>query len=140
MRKLICSITLFLGALLVGAPAALAAAPPPVEVDTTDVSTIAIAAPLVTIIVSLLIPVINGVLTKPSTPAGVKAVGTIILNAAAALFTTGVLADGTAVFSSTTLYTALLGTIISIVTYAGVYRPIGVTSNVGGKLASVGRT
>lgn len=117
-----------------------ASAPPPVTVDANDVSTVVIAAPVVTIIVSLLIPVINGFLTKPATPAGVKAIGTIILNAIWALIASGVMTDGTAVFSSTTLYTALLGCVISIVSYAGVYKPMGVTSNAGGKLATVGVT
>lgn len=120
---------------------ALAAAeptPPVVNVDTTDVSTITVAAPLVTIIVSLLIPVLNGLLTKPSTPTAVKAIGTIILNAAAALIINGVVSDGSSTFSDTTLYTALLGAVISIVSYVGIYKPINVTSNEGGKLANVG--
>lgn len=127
-----------LGLLVFGAPAS-ALAPPPVELDADAVSTVVIAAPIVTIIVSLLIPLINGFLTKASTPAGVKAVGTIVLNAVWALFANGVLADGSAAWSTSTLYTALLGTVISIVSYAGVYKPINVTSNAGGKLADVGR-
>lgn len=122
---------------VIGAPAA--AAPPPVELDADAVSTVVIAAPIVTIIVSLIIPLINGFLTKPSTPSGVKAIGTILLNAAAALITNGVVADGSSVFSTATLYTAILGAVISIVTYAGVYKPLNVTSNAGGKLADVGR-
>lgn len=134
----ICAVAV--GAIVIGAPSiAAASAPPPVEVTTTDTSTITIAAPLVTVIVSLLIPLINGFLTKPTTPSGVKAIGTIVLNAAWALFANGVLADGSAVFSSATLYTALLGCVISIVTYAGVYKPMNVTSNSGGSLATVGR-
>lgn len=123
---------------VIGGPAA-AAAPPPVELDADAVSTVVIAAPIVTIIVSLIIPLINGFLTKPSTPSGVKAIGTILLNAAAALITNGVVADGSSVFSTATLYTAILGAVISIVTYAGVYKPLNVTSNAGGKLADVGR-
>lgn len=117
---------------------AFAAPPPPGNVDTTDVSTFVIAAPLVTVVTALLIPLINGFLTKPTTPTGVKVIGTIILNTAAALITTGMLADGTSAFSDTTLYTALLGCIISIVSYLGVYKPLNVTSNDGGKLATVG--
>lgn len=118
----------------------LASAPPPVDVDTTNSSTITLAAPLVTIIVSLLIPLLNGFLTTARTSPAVKAVGTIILNAAWALFANGVMTDGTATFSDTTLYTALLGCIISIVSYYGVYKPMNVTSNPGGKLATTGVT
>jgi len=125
--------------MLVLAPAhVMASAPPPVTVDAGDVSTVVIAAPIITIIVSLLIPLINGFLTKASTPGGVKALGTIILNAISALITTGLVVDGGTAWSTTTLYTALLGCVISIATYAGVYKPMGVTSNPGGKLASVG--
>lgn len=131
------SVTI-LGLLVFGAPAS-ALAPPPVELDADAVSTVVIAAPIVTIIVSLLIPLINGFLTKPSTPTAVKAIGTIVLNAGWALIANGVLADGSSAFSTSTLYTAILGAIISITTYAGVYKPINVTSNAGGKLAAVGR-
>jgi uncharacterized membrane protein YeaQ/YmgE (transglycosylase-associated protein family) len=126
-------VTLF----VVGTPA-LALAPPPVQLDADTVSTVVIAAPIVTIIIALLIPLINGFLTKASTPTSVKAIGTIVLNAAWALIANGVLANGSSAFSTTTLYTAILGAIISITTYAGVYKPINVTSNAGGKLADVG--
>lgn len=127
-----------LGLLVFGAPAS-ALAPPPVDLDADAVSTVVIAAPIVTVIVSLLIPLINGFLTKPSTPTAVKAIGTIVLNAAWALIANGALADGSSTFSTSTLYTAILGVIISITTYVGVYKPINVTSNTGGKLAAVGR-
>ena len=113
--------------------------PPPVQYEADTVSTVVIAAPIVTIIVSLLIPLINGLLTKPSTPISVKAVGTIVLNAVWALFANGVLADGSATFSTATLYTAILGSVISIAMYAGVYKPVDAHSNAGGKLAGVGR-
>lgn len=140
MKRIITAITLTCAVLVFGPSFVASAAAPPVTVDAGEVSTVVIAAPVVTIIVSLLIPLVNGFLTKASTPAGVKAVGTIVLNAVSALFVTGVLVDGTAAWSTTTLYTALLGCVISIATYAGLYRPLNVTSNPGGKLASVGRT
>lgn len=124
---------------VIGSPAAAQTAPPPVELDADAVSTVVIAAPIVTIIISLLIPLLNGFLTKASTPTAVKAIGTIVLNAAWALIANGVVADGSSVFSTATLYTAILGSIISITTYAGVYKPINVTSNAGGSLANVGR-
>lgn len=112
---------------------------PPVQLEADTVSTIVVAAPIVTIIVSLLIPLINGFLTKASTPTAVKAIGTIVLNSIWALFANGVLVDGSATFSTATLYTAILGSVISIAMYAGVYKPVNVTSNAGGSLANVGR-
>lgn len=120
-------------------PSFASAAPaPPVDAGTTDTSTVVLAAPVVTIIVSVLIPLINGFLTKATTPAGVKAIGTIILNTAAALIINGVVSDGSSTFSTATLYTALIGCIISIASYAGLWKPLNVTSNSGGKLAAVG--
>lgn len=113
---------------------------PPVQYEANTVSTVVIAAPIVTLIVSLLIPLLNGLLTKASTPTSVKAIGTIVLNSLWALFANGVLADGSAAFSTATLSTAVLGSIISIAMYVGVYKPINVTSNVGGSLAEVGRS
>lgn len=116
----------------------LAAAPPPVTDDPDAVSTIVIAAPIVTLVVALVIPLLNGFLTKASTPTSVKAIGTIVLNAVWALIANGQLVDGSSAFSTNTLYTAILGTVISITTYAGVYKPLNVTSNAGGRLADVG--
>lgn len=123
---------------VVGGTAFAQDAPPPVHADTTDTSTLVLAAPLVTIIVSLLIPLVNGLITKTTTNAGVKAIITIVLNAVSALITTGLLADGTAAFSSTTLFTWLVGTIISIASYVGLWKPMTLTSNQGGRLANVG--
>lgn len=140
IKRSLAVVAVAVGVVVCAPSIASASAPPPVEVDTTNTSTVAIAAPLVTVIVSLLIPLVNGFLTKPTTPSGVKAIGTIVLNAVWALFANGVLADGSALFSSATLYTALLGCVISIASYAGVYKPMNVTSNPGGSLASVGRT
>lgn len=122
---------------VVGSPA-MASAPPPVHADTTDTSTLTLAAPLVTIIVSVLIPLLNGILTKVTTRAGIKAAILIILNAVSALIINGMVSDGSSTFSSTTIYNFVLGTVISIATYVGVYKPIQMTSNQGGHLANVG--
>lgn len=138
IRKAIIAIFVMGVALFVAPLSAAAGPPPPGNVDTTDVSTFVIAAPLVTIITALVIPLVNGFLTKATTHTGVKIIGTIVLNTVAALITTGLMADGTSAFSDTTLYTALLGCIISIASYVGVYKPLNYTSNEGGKLATVG--
>ena len=149
MKKFIIGLGVAVGSLLVGGAAVQAAAPPPVNVDTTDTSTVAIAAPVVTLIVSLLIPLVNGFFTTITTSSKVKAYATILLNAVSALITNGILSDGSAVFSSETLYTWVLGTVVSVVSYAGLYKPLDLTSSavrgpagdmVPGRLASVGRT
>lgn len=121
-----------------GSTAAIASAPPPVDVDTTEVSTVVVAAPIVTLIVSALIPLLVGLLTKATWSPVVKAVMMIVLNAVSAFVTTSMLADGTAAFSSEAFWTWLVGVIVSAVSYVVAYKPNGVTSNVGGKLANVG--
>lgn len=142
INKAMMAVAVVVGAMTICAPVAAAASSelPPVNVDTTNVSTITIAAPIVTILVSLAIPLINGFLTTWRTRPGVKVVITIVLNAAWSLIANGIVADGSSTFSSGTLYTALIGTIISIASYAGVYKPLNITSNEGGSLSKVGRT
>lgn len=137
-NKALVAITVIVFIVGASAAAALASPPPPVTTSTDSASTVVIAAPIVTLLVSLVIPLINGLITKPSTPAVVKGIITIILNTASALLTTGLLVDGTAAWSTTALYTAVLGTIISVVMYFNIYKPMNATSNEGGKLANVG--
>lgn len=119
------------------------------EVATTNVSLITVAAPIVTAIVSVLIPLINGYFTTRRTPGWVKALALIVLNAVSALITNGMLADGSSAFSSTTVWTAFVGCLISAFMYFNIYKSLNLTSSdsldkngqvVIGKLASVGRT
>lgn len=112
--------------------------PPPVNVDTTNVSTVAVAAPIVTLIVSAIIPLLVGYFTKSTWSPMVKALGLIVLNAISAFVMTSTIADGTATFSSTAFWTWLVGVAVSAVAYVIGYKPNGLTSNVGGKLANVG--
>lgn len=140
MKRAILTVLGALFALLLFAPSsAFAAAPPPVDLDADATSTFVINAPLVTLIVTGLIPVLNGFLTRASDSGSLKAVFTLVLNAVYAFFVSSQLADGSAVFSTETLYTFVFGLMVSITGYYGVYKPIGVTSNDGGKLAAVGR-
>lgn len=95
-----------------------------------------IAAPVVMLVVSLLIPLINGLATKYTLPSGVKAVITIVLNAVAAMIVTATQADGTAVISNTMLLTLVFGVTVSVISYLGLYKPVGLTSSTpDGKLA-----
>jgi len=148
LKKTVAVASVALATIFVVGTPALASAPPPVNADTVDTSTFTLAAPIVTLLVSLIIPVINGIFSKPSTPGWVKGFGTIVLNSAMALLTNGLLGDGSAAWSTTTLYTAIIGCLISGFAYANIYKPAGITSSPvdtasgmkePGKLANVGR-
>lgn len=113
--------------------------PPPVNVDTvSSAATVAIAAPIVTLIVSAIIPLLVGLLTKSSWSSNVKAIIMIVLNAISAFVMTSTLDDGTAMFSSTAFWTWLVGVIVSAVAYVVGYVPNNLTSRPGGKLATKG--
>lgn len=102
--------------------------------------TLTLSALTVSVLISFVIPVVTGVLTKYSTSSGVKGLVTLVLNAVQSLVVTATVADGTAVLSAPTLVTFALSLAISIATYAGVYRPLDITSSTPhGALANVGR-
>lgn len=99
------------------------------EVLNSQDSLIVISAPVVTIIMSLLIPIINGLITKYSVSGAVKGFITLVLNAIVAFITTNASDTGAALFSLQTLETAALGFVISVAIYAGIYRPAKITSS-----------
>ena len=140
VKRAAMAFAVVVSSLLVVAPLAHAedGAPPPVNVDTTDAATMAVAAPIVTLIVSALIPLLVGLLTKSTWSSNIKAVLMIVLNAISAFVMTSTLADGTATFSSTAFWTWLVGVIVSAVAYVVGYVPNNLTSRQGGKLANVG--
>lgn len=149
IKKTIVVLAIGAGVLAIGGPALAQEPPPPVTLDAGDVSTIALAAPIVSLIVGLLIPVLNGLLTKVTTSSGVKALLTLGLSTISAIVTNGLLADGSSVFTTQTLYTALITYGVAVLSYVGAYKPLGVTSSLvtdkatgtvtEGKLAEVGR-
>ena len=100
-----------------------------VSVPGADPSAFVIAAPIVMTVISLIIPLVTGLLTKYTLPGWIKGIITIVLNAIAAAILTATQADGTAVFSNATLMTAIYGVIISVVTYLSVYKSAGLTSS-----------
>lgn len=122
----------------VTAPAvALATAPDQgVEVPGTDPAPFIVIAPAVMSVIALVIPIVNGLLTKYTLHSGVKAVITIVLNAVAALLVTATEGDGTAVISNAMFMTFFYGTAVSVVSYLGLYKPLNLTSSrIDGKLA-----
>jgi hypothetical protein len=103
-------------------------------------NTITLSALSVSLLLGLLIPVVTGLLTKYSTSSGLKGLVTLVLNATQALVVSATVADGTAVISKETFVTFCLSLAISIATYAGVYKPLNITSSEpAGALANVGR-
>ncbi len=90
---------------------------------------IELSAVTVTFIVSFFIPVLTGLLTKISTSSGVKGLVTLVLNAVNAVVVGNMVADGSVALSKETLVTFFLGLAISVASYAGVYKPLNITSS-----------
>jgi hypothetical protein len=99
-------------------------------VDPSDtVASLRLDAVAVAFLVSALIPIVNGLITKCTLSSMWKGLITLILNAVNALVVTATMSDGTAIISSTTFVTFILGLVISVGTYLGVYKNVGLTSS-----------
>jgi hypothetical protein len=94
----------------------------------------------VTLFISLLVPIVTGLLTKYALPATAKAIIMIVLDAAVALVVGAqMLPDGTAVINSQTLLSALIAVVVSVATYLGIYVPVKLSNRPDGVLgANVG--
>lgn len=101
----------------------------PTVIAATSASPLVIAAPLQTLIVGLVIPIVVGLITKATLSAGVKAIIMIVLDGANALLAVSQLPDGSASVGRIAFYTAVTGIITSAATYLGVYRPLKLTSS-----------
>lgn len=98
-----------------------------------------LSALTVSLLIAVAIPLVTGIVTRFSTSSGVKGLVTLVLNAVQTLVVTAQLADGTAVISRETFVSFCLALTISIATYAGVYRPLDLTSSTPtGKLTHLG--
>lgn len=95
------------------------------ELDTQVV----LVPPIVMIVISLIIPLVVGLLTKLSVPSGVKAVMMIVLNAVNAFVVTAVVVDGSGVFTQEAFVNWLMGVVVSVATYLGLYKPLDITSS-----------
>lgn len=80
------------------------------------------------IIVSLVTPVINGLLFKAGTPTIVKELGLIALNYVGNAIALSTMEDGTGVFSREVLITTGIGWAIATLSYLKLYKPVGVTN------------
>lgn len=100
------------------------------DIDPTNtVAEIRLSALVVTLLVSALIPLVNGLITTLRTATGVKIVVTLILQAVNALVTQAMLADGSAVLSQQTLVNGVLGLVVALTTYGHIFKPLGLTSS-----------
>lgn len=104
-------------------------------IATDTAGSIEMSALTVTIIVSTIVPILTGIITKANLIGWAKGLVTIALNAVNALIVTATVADGTALISQETFIAWALGVVISVAMYAGVYESAGLTSSRnGGKL------
>ena len=132
MKKLI--LTFLVASAVLQAGVAMASAPVPDDIN--SVARVQMSALTVQMVLGLLVPIAVGLLTKLSTSSGVKAVLMLILNAVQTLIVQATMADGSAVIDKATFFSWLLATVISVAMYAGVYKPLNVTSSTpDGKLA-----
>lgn len=99
-------------------------------------SVVVVTAPVVNFIIGMLIPLVTGLLTHLNLSSKAKFMITLVLNAVAALVTTNMLSDGTAVLSYQALFTGMYSLIVSLVAYHRFYKQAGLTSSTpDGKLA-----
>lgn len=105
----------------------------PPDVPGAETAVWIIAAPVVTAVVSVLIPLLNGLLTKYTFKG--KGLLTLLLTLVLAGVMNAVTVDGDAVFSVSTLTTWVYSATIAVLTYYQVYKPLNITSNLGGRLS-----
>jgi hypothetical protein len=79
----------------------------------------------VSAILSLVIPVLTGLVTKVSAPAGFKQIVTIVLTAVAALVSQNVVGDGSSVITKEVGLLWAMNLAIAITSYLGIYKPHG---------------
>lgn len=152
LRRLLVALGIVAGAVML--PVAVFAAsdiPPPQGLETGSDALFSIDASIVAILLGVIIPILNGLVTKITTSAGVKAVLTLALSTVAGIVTTATTDGGDAIFSSALVLNTALTFITSVAAYAGLWKPLEVTSSpvthvnetgtlvtVPGKLADVG--
>lgn len=78
----------------------------------------------VSIIVGLLLPLVLGVLVKPTNPPWVKVIGGIVVAAIAALVKENIQDDGTAIISWAMVIETALIYLPQIAAYLGIWKPL----------------
>lgn len=124
--------------------------PPPASLEVGAESAFHLDAALVAIIMGVLIPLVNGLVTKLSTSTSVKVGITLALSAVAGVVNTSMTDGGDALISQASILNAVMTFIMAFAAYGGVYKPLeltsspvtvvkdGVVTTEAGKLANVG--
>ncbi len=84
----------------------------------------------VTIISAVLIPLIVGFLTRPSTNPKIKAAGLAVLSIVAGTINVAMTDGGGALLSQSLIKSTALTALVAIATHFGLYKPLGVTGAV----------
>lgn len=93
-----------------------------------SIAAVSLNATLVTALISLIIPVLVGLVTHAGTSSTVKGVLSIVLNAVNALIVTHTVSDGSAWVTKQVLFAWIVSTATALIAYLHVYKPLGVTS------------
>jgi hypothetical protein len=105
------------------------AAAAPLAGEVNSVSEIQLSALSIQLLIGLFIPLVVGLATKYTTSSGFKALLMLVLNAVQTLIVQTTMADGTAIISKETFIQWLMALVISVSMYAGVYKPLNLTSS-----------
>lgn len=89
----------------------------------------------VSLLISVIIPIVTGIVTKSGLSGTWKGIITLFLSAVTAVVTVGTLGDGSAFISWDALILALMNFAIAVATYLGIYKQGGLTNSVNGPAA-----
>lgn len=93
------------------------------------VASLRVSALFVQAIVAVFIPILVGLVTNVNDQPKIKGALEIVVTAVSALIVQATLADGSAVFTEQTVLVWLVGLGASLVAYAKVWKPAGITSS-----------
>lgn len=87
-------------------------------------------ASLVSVLISFVLPLLVGLVTRASTSGGVKAVLLLLLSAVTAVLTQFASFEGDGFPWATTVLTALVGFVMAVAAHFGLWKPTGTTATV----------
>lgn len=135
MKKALLALLLLMGVMFAVSPSAFADVPTS-PASTNSVAELELSALSVQLLIGLVVPIVVGLITKLTTSSGLKALVMLVINAAQTLLVQATMADGTAIISKQTFIVWIFALIVSVASYAGVYKPLNLTSSTeGGKLS-----
>lgn len=133
LRRILAALALTFGA-AVAAPLFVAGPAYAVEVATDQDGTagaITLSALAVTFLVSLLLPIVTGLLTKYNAPGTVKGIVALAVSSINGLIVANMATDGGARVGKTAIVLAGMSFAIQTATYLGVYQPAKANAKLG---------